>query len=367
MSRLLRISLILLMLVPNLVQAAPNWWVWQTIPLQQLDAIEHIQQLAGRTQLAQEQATGTLRTLAFRSDLPFDVLNIRWQGSESAIWQVRTSVDGHMWDAWQLASEHMHHAQSADGSHSGQQLWFAKPQRFVQVALSLTRGEQDEEPWISDAELLLINRSAQPSLRLPASSDLTIVSRTDWGSPDGEASPNWEPEHYPVTHIVLHHTATSNTASDWAAVVRSIWVYHAVSQGWGDIGYHYLIDPNGIVYQGRAGGDTAEAGHAYTYNQGSIGIAWLGCFDSSCDDGGVNPSEDSLLAAEQLLYNKALQHGLNLAADATDVRGRSHAVLSGHNDLLATACPGDLLKPHFTRFFSLAPLRMYAPMITRGS
>jgi hypothetical protein len=53
------------------------------------------------------------------------------------------------------------------------------------------------------------------------------------------------------TMITIHHTATPNDplSSDWHRV-RSIWYYHTMTHGWGDIGYHFLIDPNGVIYLG---------------------------------------------------------------------------------------------------------------------
>jgi hypothetical protein len=360
--------LVLLLLLPNLARAEAqmNWWEWQSVPLQQPQIIDQLEWQADGIGLAQGARHGTLITAPFRSAIAFDTLNLRWRGTGEAQLRLRTSADNRTWSAWHDASAHTHHTQSAHQLYSGQQLWFAENQQFVQLELQLRADADHPAPWLADLELLLITRSAIGTQTLPAQQLGEVVSRSAWGNPDGEQSPNWEPEHYPVTHVVLHHTATNNLADDWAAVVRAIWLYHAVSQGWGDIGYHYLIDPNGVVYQGRAGGDTAEAGHTLSYNQGSIGIALLGCLDSGCDDGGFAPSAAALQATEHLLYAKSLQHGINLAAEAYDARERLRPVLSGHGDLLATDCPGDLFAPEIERFRSIAPMRMYAPLVTRG-
>lgn len=87
-----------------------------------------------------------------------------------------------------------------------------------------------------------------------------VVSRTDWGCPDGEGSSMGTPTKLnSITHIFVHHSDGSNSSSDWKKVVLAIWKKHRSNiPGWGsdfdDIGYNYLIDPNGAIYEGRSGG-----------------------------------------------------------------------------------------------------------------
>ena len=119
-----------------------------------------------------------------------------------------------------------------------------------------------------------------PALSLDSLPKSPVTSRTAWGCPDGQESPDWEPEYEPVTHAIIHHTVTPNDDTDFAARVRSIWVYHARSRGWGDIGYNYLVDREGTLYEGRAGGDGIMGGHAYPGNHGSLGLAFQGTFSS---------------------------------------------------------------------------------------
>ena len=106
-----------------------------------------------------------------------------------------------------------------------------------------------------------------------------VVSRTSWGCPDGQGS-GWTPQYTTVTHLIVHHSATANTSSDWAATVRSIWNFHTNDRGWGDVGYNYLIDPNGVIYEGRAGGDNVIGAHFSCQNGGTMGVCMLGTFTS---------------------------------------------------------------------------------------
>ncbi|HRF98881.1 MAG TPA: hypothetical protein PLZ51_26910, partial [Aggregatilineales bacterium] len=64
------------------------------------------------------------------------------------------------------------------------------------------------------------------TISLPNSAPQPVTSRTGWGCPTGQSAPDWSPEYTTITHFIVHHTATPNTDSDWAARVRSIWDYH---------------------------------------------------------------------------------------------------------------------------------------------
>ena len=76
----------------------------------------------------------------------------------------------------------------------------------------------------------------------------------------------------------MHHTAGSNTSSDWAATVRSIWNYHVNTNGWSDIGYNFLLDKEGNVYEGRA--DDTMGAHFSGRNSGTSGISLMGHYNN---------------------------------------------------------------------------------------
>lgn len=173
-----------------------------------------------------------------------------------------------------------------------------------------------------------------------------LVTRTAWGCPDGQDS-DWTPQYTTVTHLIVHHSATTNVSSDWAAVVRSIWNYHTHTQGWGDIGYNYLIDPNGIVYEGRAGGDNAIGAHFSCRNGNTMGVCVLGTFTS------VSPTAAALNSLKQLLAWKAEQRGIDpLGSSYHAGTAQTMPNISGHrngnpaypsNACTTTSCPGNNL------------------------
>ena len=177
-----------------------------------------------------------------------------------------------------------------------------------------------------------------------------VVSRSDWGCPDGSRSPGWAPEFTVVTHLIVHHSAGANAAGNWAQVVRDIWVFHASSvasggRGWGDIGYNYLIDPKGTIYEGRAGGDNVIGAHFSCVNGGTMGVCLLGTFNS------VEPTRAALESLGKILAWKAAQRQLDPVGvtyhpgsklPLPNISGHRHA-----NDSTVacskTECPGDKL------------------------
>jgi hypothetical protein len=173
-----------------------------------------------------------------------------------------------------------------------------------------------------------------------------VITRTAWGCPDGQGS-RWTPQYTTVTHLIVHHSATANTSSDWAAVVRSIWNYHTFSQGWGDIGYNYLIDPNGVVYEGRGGGDNVIGAHFSCQNGGTMGVCILGTFTN------VSPTAVALNSLQQLLAWKAEQRGIDPLSGSYHSGTRlTIPNISGHRHgnpaypdhaCTTTSCPGDNL------------------------
>src|SRR5205814_3514016 len=84
---------------------------------------------------------------------------------------------------------------------------------------------------------------------------------------------------------VVHHTVNVNnyTAAQSAAIVRGIEVYHVKGNGWNDIGYNFLVDKYGQVFEGRYGGvdQNVVGAHSQGFNTGSVGVAVIGTYNSS--------------------------------------------------------------------------------------
>jgi peptidoglycan hydrolase-like amidase len=136
--------------------------------------------------------------------------------------------------------------------------------------------------------------------------------------------------------IVVHHTAVAVAGDKRSGVerVRAIYSYHAQSRGWGDVGYNYLIDEEGQIYEGKAGGKYVVAGHAYCHNVNTIGVALLGNFEVE------KPSQDQMKALQWLIDDLADEYDVDLDDNATYHGETYSSPILGHGDLLSTSCPG---------------------------
>lgn len=146
------------------------------------------------------------------------------------------------------------------------------------------------------------------------------------------------PLQYPefVSKVVVHHTATTKDLDNPSQAIRDIYTYHAATRGWGDIGYNYIVDREGKIYEGRAGGESVIGAHAGPGNHGSIGIALLGNYQDE------PVPEAALTNLSQFIYQKSKIYGFT--PDGTsDFRGEERPNVFGHRDIMSTTCPGQYL------------------------
>ncbi|NTU69699.1 hypothetical protein HGB13_02655 [bacterium] len=182
--------------------------------------------------------------------------------------------------------------------------------------------------------------------------DARYYTRAEWGCPEANYSTDWAPQYDYADHVVIHHTAAEGNPADYAGSVRAIWSYHTYTKGWGDIGYNYLIDPNGNVYEGRYGGDDVIGAHASTYNRGSIGISIIG--DYSNRDISVQARDSLLTLIADKLGSKGIEPNSSAyfasrwsstGTPAPDDWGRYGVAgprVDGHRLFDQTACPGNI-------------------------
>ncbi|WP_369035440.1 peptidoglycan recognition protein family protein [Streptomyces adonidis] len=183
------------------------------------------------------------------------------------------------------------------------------------------------------------------------------LSRPAWGADESkrykDGKVNSPEAYYPFQTITVHHTDGVNNDPDPAATVRAIYEYHAVTLDWGDIGYHFLIDEAGVVYEGRYSGDDlvpafdkdgnlVTAFHTGGFNSGNLGIALLGNLVSQ------PPTDAAKASLIRLIKVIARFKGLDPQAKLTyvnPVNGVTKDVnaISGHRDWLSTECPGQTM------------------------
>jgi len=170
-----------------------------------------------------------------------------------------------------------------------------------------------------------------------------VVTRTQWGCPDGQITTHGSLSYTTVTHLIVHHTAMGNETpdSDWPAIVRDIWNFHVFERGWADIAYNYLIDPNGVIYEGRSGGDNVVGAHFSGVNAGTMAVAMLGDFTDAA------PTTEALNSLKKILTWKCDQRDLDPTGRSLHTASQLNLnTISGHRDGPgATECPGAALYP----------------------
>jgi uncharacterized protein with LGFP repeats len=177
-----------------------------------------------------------------------------------------------------------------------------------------------------------------------------VVGRGGWNADESivEDAPSYSPD---VQVVFVHHTAGTNNyrCVDSARIIRGIQAYHVRSKGWNDIGYNFLVDRCGTLFEGRAGGVTRPVLGAHTlgFNSHSAAIAVLGDYDGR----GV-PARVRTVIAQVAAY-KIGMYGNNPAGRTTLVSSGSDRYATGtrvtlnrvsaHRDTGRTECPGDAL------------------------
>jgi hypothetical protein len=280
----------------------------------------------------------------------FDVVGVHWQGPGSV--RIRTRSVSGRWSRWidvlpeaedQPDSDSLE-ARATRGWRLGNPIW-AGESNAIQYRtfgrVSRVRAFFVSSP-VSKVPLRRIAQTAQPA----------IIPRASWGA-DESVPIRRQGAVYASTlsGAIVHHTASTNsyTAAQSAALMRGFQAYHVKSNGWADIGYNFLVDRYGQIFEGRYGGiDRNVVGaHAQGFNTGSVGVAVIGTFDST----GITPAARAALVS-LLAWRLDVAHvdplsTLNFLSGGNPRFAVGMSVplraVSGHRDTGFTSCPGTIL------------------------
>ncbi|MEQ8143136.1 peptidoglycan recognition protein [Streptomyces sp. OP7] len=178
----------------------------------------------------------------------------------------------------------------------------------------------------------------------------SIVTRRGWGADESLREKNFSYTSK-VKAAFVHHTASGNgySCSQAPSLIRGFYRYHTKSLGWRDIGYNFLVDKCGRIYEGRAGGvaKAVKGAHTLGFNSKTTGIAVIGSYGSK------KPSSKAVKAVARLTAWKLGLYGMNPKAKTTLTSGGGNLyakgkkvkmkVISGHRDGFNTSCPGGKL------------------------
>ncbi len=184
-----------------------------------------------------------------------------------------------------------------------------------------------------------------------------IYSRAQWGA--NEKMREKSSLHYYEVHAgFVHHTVNANdySAAEVPGILRSIYAYHTQSRGWSDIGYNFLVDRFGRIWEGRYGGvDRPVVGaHTLNYNENSFAMSAIGNFETA------KPTAAMLQAYGVLFAWKLSLHGVDAASPKQWVGRKYFQAINGHRDAAATACPGKHL------YAQIPLIRQYAAAAQQG-
>ena len=302
--------------------------------------------------------SGRVVSPVLRAPKRFNLAGLRWRGRHHVDVALRARRADGRWSRW-----------TPVGAHSGRgsdPVWFGEADliqyrlsrrvpgirlHFVNALGTATAADR------ARTAIRRVARSAFVSVArivAPATAQTTqpaIQPRSAWGAEN--CPPRSAPDFGEVRMAYVHHTVSANeyTAEEAPAIVLSICRFHRNSNGWNDIGYNFVVDKFGTLWEGRAGGiDQAVIGaQAQGYNAQSTGISVIGTHSS------LPATEQSLDAIASLIRWKLPLHGQPTTGTTTVVsaggsanrypRGREIEVerISGHRDTGTTECPGNAL------------------------
>jgi hypothetical protein len=294
---------------------------------------------------------------------PYALVGVTWDASPAVgtvqAW-VRTRTDG-SWSGWQslggLADEQPDTVSPDTGATlrgGTSPLWVGGAdgvQARVDVlsgadpkGLRLSLVDPGESPADGFAGTTGALATAHAASRAPV-----VRSRAEWGADESlrRGSPSYAGS---VRAVTLHHTASTNdyAADDVPRLIRGFYAYHVKSQGWSDLGYNFLVDRFGTVWEGRAGGTSRAVvgSHAGGFNTGTVGVSMIGTYES------VAPSPEQVEAVAQLAAWRLSLAGVDPRGSLTMTSGGSTKFSAGtpvslpavfaHRQVSATSCPGTL-------------------------
>jgi hypothetical protein len=295
------------------------------------------------------------RALSSLSGAPprFTLVGLHWKGSGKVFFRTR-SLSGR-WTRWRFAApEDEDRPDQLQGERSlsltgwklGNPFWVGASDEIEYRLRGPVRRLRAHFVWSPDEAL--------PVRKLSVAGSPPIIPRAAWGANEliKRAPPRYADR---VAFAVVHHTAGGNgyTRAQSAAIVRAIQVYHVKANGWNDVGYNFLVDKYGQIFEGRAGGADRNVigAHAEGFNTGSTGIALLGSYQGAAPSAAAQDALVRLLAwrldvahVDPLSAFNWISGGNPRFPNGVPVFIRA---IVGHRDVGFTDCPGSAVYARF--------------------
>lgn len=309
---------------------------------------------SGGPTAAVERLTLSAHDRASRSLADFDLVGLSWPaGSSDPHARIRVRTD-RKWSEWMDVEAHSEEGPDAGspealagrGRLTTPPVWVDRADGLqVDSAQPVTVHVVRDRPRSSPSPLALAGKvlgSERPAGALVPRPE--IHTRGQWLAREPKSTPSIGR----VKVGFVHHTVGANeySADQVPGILRGIQAYHMDSNGWDDIGYNFLVDRFGRIWEGRGGGiDRSVIGaHAGGFNTNTTGVAVLGTFTE------VQPPAAATQAISRLFSWKLPLHGADPAGQsAIESKGSTRYPageivtlknVSGHRDVSQTSCPG---------------------------
>ncbi len=297
-----------------------------------------------------------------------DLVGVEWGAATApAALELRFAGPEGRWSRWVSAAQHGHGPDARPSSQSvtGDPVWTGgtvtvqlragralRDVRLQLVDVSSGRGARREAllagPRAQAAALPLLSTSLAAGAGQPP-----IIARRAWAR--GVARPRVAPGYGAVEMAFVHHTENPNgySAGEVPAMLRAIYAFHRYVNGWNDIGYNFVLDRFGRIFEARAGGidEPVVGAQAGGYNLVSTGVAVLGSFSDVRISPAARGALERLLAWKLSLHGVAAVGSVTVRVNPAGARysrfpAGAHVALAhiaGHRDGDATDCPGNAL------------------------
>ena len=299
----------------------------------------------------------------------FGVVGATWDGATPRGLRVAVRTkSGQVWSAWaplEIDADHAPDPGSADARSARQG---TDPLVVGDVGLVQMRATNRSGRVPADLRLSVVDPGHSPAdddVTTAAAGALGAVgrasrpvirSRAAWGA--NERLRTRRPTFGVVRAGFVHHTVNSNgySRADVPAIIRGIYAFHTQGRGWSDIGYNFLVDRFGRIWEGRFGGAARNVIGAHTlgYNHLSFAMSAIGNFQTA------RPSRAMLSAFGRLMAWKLGINGVAAGDRRQRLRGHVLRAISGHRDAGQTACPGIRL------YRRIPAIRSIAVAVQRG-
>ncbi|HSR25522.1 MAG TPA: peptidoglycan recognition protein, partial [Candidatus Eisenbacteria bacterium] len=293
---------------------------------------------------------------------------------------VRTHTGG-SWTGWSSLDQASVGTEQVRSTRTGTEPYYAGPSDGVQVRVDVRAGRAPADlrvelvdPGDSPADAHV--GQTPPAAASAAIGMPTIYTRAQWGADESlrNSGPRYSST---IKGGFVHHTDGANgySSSDVPKIIRGIYAYHVLSNGWSDIGYNFLVDRFGRIWEGRYGGmDRPVIGaHTAGFNTDTFGVAAIGNYDTTAAPSAMLSGIARVMAWKLSLHYRNPNGTMTLTSGGGDTNRYpagtvvTKPTISAHRDMGYTACPGQYLYAQLATIRSQAASYLGAGLVNPTS